>query len=72
MCNVNHVIGVDSSEWSQSITHDTEKRNKNTVNNMDDVILTGAERDPTNQEENPNETKGCDEEGVQSDEKAES
>jgi len=60
-----HVVCIDSTERSQTITHDGEECNKNTVNDMNSVELLIANVDPTNEEENPSQTEECDEGGVE-------
>lgn len=40
------VVGVPDAEWSETVAHDGEERNKNVVDDIDDVQSAGTEVDP--------------------------
>lgn len=67
-----HVIRVDGSERSKTITDDGEESDEDIIDDIDEVFVACivAARDPPDEEQNPNKTKDCDEERIQRDEKA--
>lgn len=57
MSDEDHVVRVDGTEWCKTITHDSEQSDKHVIDNIDDILLPGADRDPADQEEHPRSTK---------------
>lgn len=68
--NVDHVIGVDCTEGCETVTHDGEESDQDGVDDVDNVVLSIPERDPADQEKHPDETKSCNQECIEGNEKA--
>ena len=70
--DVNHVVGVYGTERCETIPHNSEKGNKDTVNDVHYVDLLAPNIDPADEEKHPGQTKQCDEGRVESDKEAKS
>lgn len=57
MCDIDHVIGIDGTERGQSIAHDRKEGDKGVVNDIDQVVLFGSDRNPSDEEEYPGKPK---------------
>jgi hypothetical protein len=62
------VVCIDSAEGRETITHDGEESDKDTVNDVNQVRLLVAYVDPTDKEKNPRQTEQGDEGGVEGNE----
>jgi len=51
------MVGVDSSERGQAVANNGEEGNENTVDDVNDVELSAADIDPTDQEKHPGQTE---------------
>src|SRR5690242_828913 len=70
VCDIDHVVCVDGSERSESVSNNGEESHQNTVDDMNNVNLLTADIDPADQEQHPCQTKKCDKDGVQRDQEA--
>lgn len=57
VCDEDHMVGVDSSERGQAVANNGEEGNENTVDDVNDVELSAADIDPTDQEKHPGQTE---------------
>lgn len=62
------MVCIYSAEGRETITHDGEEGDKNTVDDVDEIRLFVAYVDPADEEENPGQTEEGDEGGVECDE----
>lgn len=53
MSNKNHMVCVDDAEGNQSVSHDCEEGNEDIVDDINDIIFSTADIDPTDQEKHP-------------------
>ena len=68
--NVDHVVCVDGSERSETVSNDGEKGDQNTVDNVNDVDLLTSDINPTDEEKHPCKTEEGDECGIKRDQEA--
>lgn len=52
--NEDHVVGIDTSEGGKTITHYGEEGDEHAINDVFYVVLSLAEGDPADKEEDPN------------------
>jgi hypothetical protein len=55
-----HVVGVDCSEGGESVAHYGEEGDEDVVDYVYDVVFSGADTDPADQEEYPDEAEESD------------
>ena len=47
VCYEAHVVCIDNSERSKTISNDSEKSDKNVVDDVDDIVFLTSDVDPT-------------------------
>jgi hypothetical protein len=55
--DVYHVVGIDGSERSETITHDGEQGDQDTVDDVHNIDLLAADIDPADEKQNPREAE---------------
>jgi hypothetical protein len=68
--NVDHVVCVDCSERSETVTNDGKESHQYAVDDVDNVDLLSTDVDPTDEEEHPSKTEERDECGIERDQEA--
>lgn len=48
VCDKYHVISIDTSEGSETVTHDGEESDEDVVDHIDDVVFSASNIDPAN------------------------
>lgn len=46
MCNVDHVVCINSAEWSEAVSYNGKKGDQDVVDNVDDILLLSIVTDP--------------------------
>jgi hypothetical protein len=70
VCNVDHMVRVDCSEWGETVTNNGEQSDQDAVDDVDNIDLLSADVDPADEEKYPGQTEECDECGIECDEEA--
>jgi 2,3-bisphosphoglycerate-independent phosphoglycerate mutase len=70
MSNKNHVVGINRSEGSKTVSDNAKESYQNAVDDVDDIDLLSTNVDPTDQEKHPCKAEEGDKRGIESDEEA--